>query len=465
MSLVKFEFENNTIDSINKKNGELRTFQLYNKELKGTPAFYRNGGFVKGIVFTIGSVLDVSDIPLDGDYSITTWFETPLPDNAWNYNSLCSGRNDSNVPVIIQRSNQHLGVWKSGKPDNFFDSGFDISSLSDDRHFLVAIADDKKNTTTFYIDNVLVGESKFKSKTQIANIGNNGTHELGFQQHFGWIYDFRVYNKKLNEQERKNIYGSSSKLFKNNIKIDPNITIQLRNLNKHFFLSHEKKNTIYELLSSIFDKKTKVEKLPVLRNVSFSVKKGEMLGILGFNGSGKTTLLKIIANILIPNTGEVYTNGRITPFLELGTGFNGELTARDNIIQYGVILGFSKKEIEKKIEKIIEFAELEKFLDTKLKNFSAGMYTRLAFSTAIEIDPDILLIDEILSVGDIRFQEKSFNAIMKFKKEGKTIVFVSHSIDQIKKYCDKALWINNGLVRSYGDPNNVVEEYKKFASP
>lgn len=258
---------------------------------------------------------------------------------------------------------------------------------------------------------------------------------------------------------------SSTKMFKNNIiPKDSDIAIQIRNLSKHFFINHEKKNTIYEFISSIFEKKSKVEKLSVLKNISFSVKKGEMLGIIGFNGCGKTTLLKIIANILTPNDGEVLTSGRITPFLELGTGFNGELTARDNIILYGVILGFSKKEIEKKIEKIIEYAELEKFLDTKLKNFSAGMYARLAFSTAIEVDPDILLIDEVLSVGDVRFQEKSFNTIMKFKKENKTIVFVSHSVDQIKKYCDNALWINNGLIQSYGDPTTVIEEYEKFAS-
>jgi ABC-type polysaccharide/polyol phosphate transport system ATPase subunit len=462
--VVKFEFENNTIDSKNMKNAKLKTVQTPNNNSHEIHPPHFGEDSINGLFFTIGSVLDISNISLIGDYSLTTWFETPLPNDAWNYNSLCSGGDDDNVPVIVQRSNNHLGVWKSGKPGVFFDSGFDISSLSKGKHFLVALADDKKNITTFYIDNIKVGESKFKSMTQISNIGNNGTFELGFQQHFGWIYDFRVYDEKLNLQKIKKIYEQSLNLMAKKMKIkDSKITIELTNVSKHFFINHENNNTIYELFLSIFDKKSKVEKLSVLKNVSFSVKKGEMLGILGFNGSGKTTLLKMIANIMMPDTGEVYTNGRITPFLELGTGFNGELTARDNIIQYGVILGFSKKEIEKKIEKIIEFAELEKFLDTKLKNFSAGMYTRLAFSTAIEVNPDILLIDEVLSVGDVRFQEKSFNAIMKFKKENKTIIFVSHSIDDIKKYCDRALWIDNGSVRSYGDPTTVVDEYEKFA--
>lgn len=174
--------------------------------------------------------------------------------------------------------------------------------------------------------------------------------------------------------------------------------------------------------------------------------------------------MKIISKIYSPDQGVITTDGRITPFLELGTGFNGEFTARDNIILYGIILGFTKKEITDKVDSIIKFAELEKFLDTKLKNFSAGMNARLAFSTAISIDPDILLVDEILSVGDMAFQEKSFNAFMEFKKKGKTIIFVSHSTEQIKRVCDRALWIHEGMIREEGIPEKVIEEYTKFVS-
>jgi ABC-type polysaccharide/polyol phosphate transport system ATPase subunit len=201
----------------------------------------------------------------------------------------------------------------------------------------------------------------------------------------------------------------------------------------------------------------------VLRDVSFSVKKGQMLGIIGYNGSGKTTLLKMIGRIYLPDKGSVITNGTITPFLELGTGFNGELTAKDNIIVYGVILGFTKKEIKEKIDNIAKFAGIERFLDTKLKNFSSGMNARLAFATAIQVDPDILLVDEILSVGDISFQEKSFNTFMEFKKKAKTIIFVSHALDQMRDICDKVLWIHDGTVKSHGDPISVIEEYKQFA--
>jgi ABC-type polysaccharide/polyol phosphate transport system ATPase subunit len=154
----------------------------------------------------------------------------------------------------------------------------------------------------------------------------------------------------------------------------------------------------------------------------------------------------------------------VTPFLELGTGFNGELTARDNIIIYGVILGFTKKQIEEKIESIAKFSEIERFLDTKLKNFSSGMIIRLEFSTAIQVDPDILLVDEVLSVGDISFQEKSFNAFMEFKKKGKTIIFVSHAIDQMYDICDKVLWLHDGVIKSYGESRKVIDEYKEFAT-
>ena len=245
--------------------------------------------------------------------------------------------------------------------------------------------------------------------------------------------------------------------------MDSETSIEVQNITKTFRIYHEKKNSVYEYLTSFLNRKRTSEELNVLKDVTFSVKKGEMLGIIGFNGSGKTTLLKIIANIYTPDSGVVNTNGRITPFLELGTGFNGELTARDNTIIYGVILGLTKKDIEKKIEHIARFAELEKFLDTKLKNFSSGMNARLAFSTAIQVDPDIMLVDEVLSVGDLPFQEKSFNAFMDFKKRGKTIVFVSHSLENITRLCDKALWIHEGIIKAYGDPNTVAEQYRTFS--
>jgi len=243
-----------------------------------------------------------------------------------------------------------------------------------------------------------------------------------------------------------------------------NNAIEFKNVSKKFRLFHEKKHSLFDYLTSFLKRSNAFEELSVLKNISFSVKRGEMIGIMGYNGCGKTTLLKILSKIYVPDSGQVSTSGRIVPLLELGTGFNPELTAKDNIIVYGAILGFTKKEITKKIDKITKFAELEKFLDTKVKFFSSGMIARLAFSTALEVDPDILIVDEVLSVGDIIFREKSFEVFMDFKKRGKTIVLVSHSLDQIVKTCDRAIWIHDCIIRKEGNPSDVVEAYSQFAS-
>lgn len=241
--------------------------------------------------------------------------------------------------------------------------------------------------------------------------------------------------------------------------------VELKNVWKTFRIYHEKRNTVYETISGLFDKKKYYEDLPVLKDISFSVKKGEMFGIIGKNGTGKTTLLRIISGIYKPDKGTVVVNGSLIPFLSLGVGFNLEMTATENVIQYGILLGFSKKSIKERIKEIMEFAELEKFSDTKLKNFSSGMFARLAFSTAIQVDPDILMIDEALQVGDIAFQKKSFDAILSFKKRGKSIIFVSHEMNAIKNYCDAAMFLNDGKILSIGDPNKVVADYVKLFLP
>ena len=239
--------------------------------------------------------------------------------------------------------------------------------------------------------------------------------------------------------------------------------VSMQNVSKSFQIMHEKRDSIFEYLASLFRPKSFAEVNQVLDDVSFSVKKGEMFGILGLNGSGKSTLLKIIAHVYSPDAGRVVTRGKITPFLELGTGFNIDLTARDNVILYATILGLSKQSMLSRMDRVFSFAELTKYQDTKIKNFSTGMVARLAFATAMEVDPDILLVDEILSVGDISFQEKSFNAFMDFKRRGKTIVFVTHSLDQIRKNCNRAMWIDGGRIRAIGDAGAVSDEYEKFA--
>jgi lipopolysaccharide transport system ATP-binding protein len=241
--------------------------------------------------------------------------------------------------------------------------------------------------------------------------------------------------------------------------MDEQYALEVRHLSKSFRIYHESKSTLYEHLVAIISKKRGYEKLMVLNDISFEVKKGEMMGIVAKNGQGKTTLLQIMSKILKPDNGYVKLYGSTVPFLGLGSGFQPDLSAIDNIILYGLYLGLSKGEIKQKVPDVLSYAELERFADTKLKHFSTGMYARLAFSTAIQVDPDILLVDEVLSVGDVGFQEKSFQTFLSFKKRGKTIVFVTHNLPQVKRLCDRALLIHDGRIHRIGRPDEVVDEF------
>jgi ABC-2 type transport system ATP-binding protein len=234
--------------------------------------------------------------------------------------------------------------------------------------------------------------------------------------------------------------------------------IQVQNVVKKFRI-YDNEKTIFERLRNIVNRAPFYEELMVLDDVSFEVNKGEIVGMIGRNGSGKTTLLRLIARIMRPNMGTIHTVGSIVPLLELGTGFEPDMTASDNIIQYGIILGFSIKEIKAKVEDILKFAELEKFANTKLSKFSTGMTARLAFSTAAQVDPDILLVDEVLSVGDLSFHQKSYKEFTSFKERKKTVVLVSHSLEPIRKLCDRALLLDNGKIQSIGEPEKVIDAY------
>lgn len=236
--------------------------------------------------------------------------------------------------------------------------------------------------------------------------------------------------------------------------------IVVENVSKRFKIPHEKKRTVYENVTGMLrGNRYSFEEFWALRDVSFTVKRGETLGIIGENGSGKSTLLKIIAGVLYPDSGKVAVNGRIAPFLELGVGFQPELTAEENVYLYGSIMGMNRAQIENKIDDIFDFAELEKFRNAKLKSFSSGMYARLAFSTAISIEPDIILIDEALAVGDEAFQRKCFDKINEFRRDEKTIVFVSHGVETVKQLCERSILLNQGKMDSIGYSEKVVNDY------
>jgi lipopolysaccharide transport system ATP-binding protein len=249
-----------------------------------------------------------------------------------------------------------------------------------------------------------------------------------------------------------------TEIFKRNQVQNENkeIAIRVNNVTKYFKIYHQKPTTVYE---RILLGNQRYEKFAALKNINFEINKGEFFGIIGKNGCGKSTLLRIIANILRPSDGSVEVNGNIASILELGVGFNQDLTAEENIRLYASIVGISDKEIKAKINIILRFANLENFRDTKIKHFSSGMYTRLAFTTAVQVNPEILLVDEVLAVGDIEFQQKCFNVFLDFKKKRKTVVFVSHDLNSVRRFCDKVLLIEAGKQIAFGDTNEILEKY------
>lgn len=246
------------------------------------------------------------------------------------------------------------------------------------------------------------------------------------------------------------------------------VAIKIDNVSKDFRLPHEKVDSLKGAFVNPFRRKRsqQAETQHALQNISFEVKKGEFFGIVGRNGSGKSTLLKIIAGIYQPTSGSVTVNGRLVPFIELGVGFNPELTGRENVYLNGALMGFSAKEVDEKYAAIVQFAELERFMDQKLKNYSSGMQVRLAFSVAtILADSEVLLIDEVLAVGDADFQRKCFNYFKKLKKDKKTVVFVSHDMSAVREYCDKAVLINESKIVIQGTADKVAKEYTKLFHP
>lgn len=243
---------------------------------------------------------------------------------------------------------------------------------------------------------------------------------------------------------------------------DENIAIKVEGVYKDFVLPHESQNSIKSKILHPLRNKGGVESQHALKDISFTVKKGEFFGIVGRNGSGKSTLLKILAEIYTPTKGKVTVNGSLTPFIELGVGFNPELTGRENVYLNGAMLGFSKKEMAKLYDEIVEFAELEKFMDQKLKNYSSGMQVRLAFSVAIRARSDILLLDEVLAVGDADFQRKCFDYFRDLKKNKETVVFVTHDMSAVREYCDRAILIDNSEIIAQGNPREVSTKYTRL---
>ena len=235
--------------------------------------------------------------------------------------------------------------------------------------------------------------------------------------------------------------------------------IEVKNMTKRFKLFYDKPSTLKERLVFCFHKKA--ETRTVLDNINIEIKKGETVALIGVNGSGKSTLLKLMTKIIYPSSGKLETKGKLTSLLELGAGFHPDFTGRENIYFNASIFGLTKKEIDKRMNDIIEFSELQDFIDNPVRTYSSGQYMRLAFSIAINVDAEILLIDEILAVGDQHFQDKCFQKLEELRDSDKTIVIVSHSLGVIEKICNRGIWLNEGQVKKDGKVKDVIEEYLK----
>lgn len=236
--------------------------------------------------------------------------------------------------------------------------------------------------------------------------------------------------------------------------------IRAKNISMRYLMTYDRIQSIKEYMVQLVKRKIKYEEFWALKDVSFEIKKGEVVGIIGHNGAGKSTLLKVISGILKPTSGELEVNGNIVPMLELGSGFDHDLTGRENIFLNGAILGYTEQYLKEKYDEIVEFSELGKFIDVPIRNYSSGMLMRLAFSIATVVQPEILIVDEILAVGDAAFQEKSKARMLELMGGGTTVLFVSHSLEQIREMCDRVIWLEHGKLRMIGETETICNSYQ-----
>ena len=262
------------------------------------------------------------------------------------------------------------------------------------------------------------------------------------------------------EKEKKLVRKATKKTI-NDIS-DNNIAIEIKNLSKEFKVFKDKPLTLKEKILNL--RSDEYTQFKVLKDINLTVKKGESIGLIGHNGCGKSTLLSLIAGIMYPNSGSVTVNGRLSCLIQLGAGFHPDFTGRENIYVNAAIFGMTRKEIDKNLDSIIEFSEIGKFIDNPIRTYSSGMYLKLAFSVATHINPEILLIDEILAVGDMNFQKKCFAKMEEFKRNRVTIILVSHSLNSVEKFCDRCIWLQDGIIKSDGGSKKVIEEYLSFMS-
>lgn len=373
---------------------------------------------------------------------------------------------------------------------------YDVSPYEAERIFIEivkkqkskGVQDNKKNDNLVYsnkknskqvsdknLDNAIkpkINQEKIPKKTDIIK---NSTPNANITKNQGKYNEPINHNADLNQNSDSNSFNSNSKSKSEDKNVDSllgeiipdynqQIAIDVNHVDLTFEVSNEKIDTIKEMfIRTLKRNKSKKIKIHALKDISFQIYKGEKVGIIGYNGAGKSTLLNVITGIFPPDTGSVTTYGNISPLLSLGAGFDHNFSGRKNIILNGAVLGYDKEYLESKVDEIIEFSELGEFIDIPIKNYSSGMMAKLGFSIATALNPDILIIDEILGVGDVNFQKKSADKMRSLMDGGTTVLLVSHSIPQIRELCDKAIWIDHGSLREIGEVNKVCDHYLKDA--
>lgn len=306
-------------------------------------------------------------------------------------------------------------------------------------------------------------QNSVETESNSSEISKNQKNQISSNQQLKSEKDSQkqlIANEKVNETT-KNVDNIIADIIPD---YNQNLSIELNHVDLTFEVSNEKVDTVKELfIRTLKRDKSKKLKIHVLKDISFKIYKGEKVGIIGYNGAGKSTLLSVITGVYVPDKGEVKTYGKISPLLSLGAGFDYNYSGRKNIFLNGAVLGYDREFLESKLDEIIEFSELREFIDIPLKNYSSGMIAKLGFSIATIVEPDILIIDEVLGVGDVNFKKKSNDKMKSLMDGGTTVLLVSHSIPQIREICDKAIWIDNGNLREAGEVNNVCDHYLKDA--
>ena len=292
-------------------------------------------------------------------------------------------------------------------------------------------------------------------------VSSFGAGLISIQKDTGQVYFTHLRPDTGKETSKRGSLGKTMDETEWRTRMAEPYAIEVKDVSMHFNMNKEKLENLKEYFIKFMKRDLRYEKFAALEDISFQIAKGDVFGIVGLNGSGKSTLLKVISGILKPTTGSVITRGQIAPLIELGAGFDMELTARENIFLNGSVLGYSKKYMQERFDQIVEFSEMQDFLDTPMKNYSSGMVARVGFAIATMTIPDILIVDEILAVGDFRFQEKCENRIREMLEGDTTVLIVSHSIDQIERLCKHCLWLEHGHIKMIGETEEVCNAYKK----